>query len=846
FKSKIVSAEEKRKNISVESILVNYLEQRLEIAKPEGGDSEILFGAVSLKKDKTSGKRTYTVKNWEIYDDFKKVMEESGTEKEVVYIDLSAFSFTKDNYFVIKGNYSKDFVLIKLAANELNPVTSTFYEKNNVHVELKTKSGGKQKDLPSEKQIEFRTLQGIWNIYQSSGSIKADLSFYRKRGTSLYFRVCAEKNKLLGNQDISTEDTDIFEKLTDKNPLKIYKIKASDFASKELKVNIKKQAAGSGITANYSKRTIKIAKNVEYRFINKDGSLGTWNKAKENSFELNEKDFIDDAAGEPKYLSIEIRKILENKTDHTLTYSAVVPLSIQVYQTPFMIKGTEINQIFIQETSSLTKRDLMIKKRETSRKTFYDITNLDDHIYHAVIITSAKVPAPSVKTVTIKPKKTYSLSGKKTGLLYLRRADSSMEKIFASAFMKVDFVAASNENFASDTYIDFTSPVWEREVDNVRIMSSAKTSDGNMIFAGLIHMKKNDTIPDKANYIPDSSPEDFKVCYAFENTSEDVDRVYIEKISSTGKVLWTTIVDSDIDGYQWNVSVQELSNGNYAVFHRNFEDMLVVNKTTGKKVSEKHCSLYRKSAERIWIKRASSGFLSIDGASFQHVDEKGNTICESGYISTDTGKALSFIDILQNKKGDYVILAERDKEYDTSLVNNTMPYLIKCDKKGKVSTIIGGEILKELNVDLSVNGLLETGDGGYLVLGKITGGSFEYAPKKKWACCLIKYSPALKPLWTKIIADQDADMSAPYYLSRPIDEKHYLLYGGNPSYVIDESGTVNQVINTRNKKNVSNLIGLYQDNDGNYLYIGNKAAGKALIKPLDQKHSVETKEITIF
>ncbi len=198
------------------------------------GEHEIMAAVVKPNKQ---GK--FKVSAWDVY------------ESNSAYIDLSKLNVTKDNYIAIKTDkMAKPDVVEISAASKKNKVK---FNAGTSKISEFTVDAGQYKG-----SLEYRTVTGNW----SEMNLNDDLSGYQYQGATLYLRVPAAPAKneatLKTVTDI-TDNKDNTETITVKN--------VGSLPSKEVKLNIGKQANGPKVAVDYVKGIVTIPKNTEYRVV---------------------------------------------------------------------------------------------------------------------------------------------------------------------------------------------------------------------------------------------------------------------------------------------------------------------------------------------------------------------------------------------------------------------------------------------------------------------------------------------------------------------------------------------------------------------------------------------------
>ena len=217
-------------------------------------DPELMTGIAKVDKNKKA-----KVTAWDVYE------PEDGDSMGKAEIDLSKLNVVNDNYIAIKTNDMKKPLYIKIAAaTKKNRIT---FRGNTAKIS-DFKADGKDVE-----EIDYRRATDAWG---ASGKVsELDFSEYQYQGATLYVRVKGV-NKLSsvtdGNYDNIKDGqvTFIPDGSTKEDNAEVYNI--GSLPGKETKLNIARQANGPSVPADYTKGTVTINKNLEFRVIKESGT----------------------------------------------------------------------------------------------------------------------------------------------------------------------------------------------------------------------------------------------------------------------------------------------------------------------------------------------------------------------------------------------------------------------------------------------------------------------------------------------------------------------------------------------------------------------------------------------
>ena len=215
-------------------------------------DTELMAGIAKVDKNKKA-----KITAWDVYE------QAEGTSTGKARIDLSKLNITKDNYIAIMTNDMTSPLFVKLsAATKKNKIT---FCANTARISDFRADGN------DVKEIDYRRTTDGWG---ASGKVsELDFSGYQYQGATLYVRVKGI-NKLEAASDYdSIKDGQVgvvpAGSTTEVN-VDVYNV--GSLPGKETKLNIAKQANGPSVPADYTKGTVTINKNLEYRVIKESGT----------------------------------------------------------------------------------------------------------------------------------------------------------------------------------------------------------------------------------------------------------------------------------------------------------------------------------------------------------------------------------------------------------------------------------------------------------------------------------------------------------------------------------------------------------------------------------------------
>ncbi|MDE7052878.1 MAG: hypothetical protein K2O92_08150 [Lachnospiraceae bacterium] len=195
---------------------------------------EIAVGIASVNKNKEA-----KVTVWDVYD------------SNSAEVDLSKLNVTKDNYFAVKtiGMDTPVFYKIPAAAKKVKAK----YDAASAKVSEFTADSA---DVLKDTGFQYRTVNSDW----VSATKDTDLSQFQYQGATLYLRrmPVAPEAGTEAIKDIT---------INKKSPVDVTATVLSTLPTKEVKLNIAKQAKGPSVAVDYVKGTVKLKANTEYRFV---------------------------------------------------------------------------------------------------------------------------------------------------------------------------------------------------------------------------------------------------------------------------------------------------------------------------------------------------------------------------------------------------------------------------------------------------------------------------------------------------------------------------------------------------------------------------------------------------
>lgn len=230
---------------------------------------EIMVGVASYNKSKGTVKIADTA--WEVHD--------VNSYGYIDSIDLSKLSVTKDNYIAVKSD-STDPVYFKISPSIVKQKYEYKADTNNISFKTFTAAEGSGLDKDNTRLV-YRTQFGDWGLVEcyndETGKFddkNAVFQEYQYQGATLYLRVAGQANYF------DSEDPEYMKALNlgnvkdaTNNSIEYPLYNAGYMPSKEVKLNIAKQANGPSVKGDYVKGEVNIPKNTEYRVIASGGAM---------------------------------------------------------------------------------------------------------------------------------------------------------------------------------------------------------------------------------------------------------------------------------------------------------------------------------------------------------------------------------------------------------------------------------------------------------------------------------------------------------------------------------------------------------------------------------------------
>ncbi len=254
----------------------------MNITAPEGS-KEIMVGVASFK----NGAVKIADTAWEVHD--------VKDEDEIVYVDLSKLSVTKDNYIAVKSD-STDPVFFRIGASitklgfNYNAGTNTLTFKDGM------KTGTNASSLNKDNTtLMYRTSFSPWsevdcytytgekpNRTKTFNDKNVVFQEYQYQGATVYLRTAGIENDMTQTDNKLTNVKDANDKSTTPAEYDLYN--AGYMPSKEVKLNIAKQANGPSVKGDYVNGKVNIPANTQYRVIASGGAIsGTTEKPYEST-----------------------------------------------------------------------------------------------------------------------------------------------------------------------------------------------------------------------------------------------------------------------------------------------------------------------------------------------------------------------------------------------------------------------------------------------------------------------------------------------------------------------------------------------------------------------------------
>ena len=243
-------------SIDISNVKVDTKAQQI-VVTPNSGDKEVLFSVAKKGNNRKTGKTTFKMSTWDVYD-----VNGSGN----ITIDLSKLNAAKENFIaVMTGDMDKPFIIKIPASDKVNVLTY-----NAQKHELEFMAGDSKGNAIAATSFEYRIPSGKWSEKQDleNGVIKDVFKEYQYQGASLYVRTCSVEAELKPD----TYYSNVYDASNLDNKLDVYV--SGKLPGKISKLNIAKQANGPSVSVQYTAGTLTLPKAAEYRVLvkNKDNS----------------------------------------------------------------------------------------------------------------------------------------------------------------------------------------------------------------------------------------------------------------------------------------------------------------------------------------------------------------------------------------------------------------------------------------------------------------------------------------------------------------------------------------------------------------------------------------------
>lgn len=421
-----------------DKISIDYTKQTLKLAGLDDTKISVAFPTV---KDKKVG----ADKNLCTYD---------VDSKKEVNVDLSTLNVTKDNYIKVCGNKNTTPVIVKIpAATQLGKGT---VKDDKITVVDKAKA---------EVKVALDYAIGNGNFETKAATdnkvTEIDVANYTQLGATVRVRTSAsataENDTIIAKAPV---EYTVGKSTTDK--VNVYELTGT-FAGKEIKVKVAKLANAPKVKVDWTKGTVTLPKNAEYRVntIGQSAALGKdatgWTavdklvlkKATKDSLtatEMKSGEVLDFAKGgdidvrtkatekkpASKYLSFVYDKkapvYVVSATD-TQGASGVADTKYDSVEVKFgnTAKNTDSDKLYKLEFKYARTQGTKVGKKEVATSGAITVKNTDDkYTYQYVVVNSNTAPAVDVKGIkSVKAKTgtaTIKLNNKNDQYVFVRRA----------------------------------------------------------------------------------------------------------------------------------------------------------------------------------------------------------------------------------------------------------------------------------------------------------------------------------------------------------------------------------------------------------------------------------------
>jgi len=277
--------------------------QTLKISGISDSAKEILFAVGTVN----ANKKTVKVTAWDTYDYSSGMM-----------IDLSKLSNTKDNYLLVRTEKEETPAIIKIPAAQKTAKATI----DPSIPEVKFGAGAKATDATAAAKttgFEYRTVYGSWNSVAAEANIPK-WSMYQEQGATLYFRTPG----LAGEKSTISDDGVAFEYTYNGVTEKVEKtyVATSSLPGKEAKLTIAKKANGPSVAVDYTKGTVKLPRNSEYRVVK--STIGVVTTVGTSAVSKGASDFFTTDDSTLKEATVEVRAVAVDKKKAASKWTRVV------------------------------------------------------------------------------------------------------------------------------------------------------------------------------------------------------------------------------------------------------------------------------------------------------------------------------------------------------------------------------------------------------------------------------------------------------------------------------------------------------------------------------------------
>jgi len=410
-------------------------DQTLKITEVQNSAKEILFAVGTVKNKKTK------ITAWDVYD-----------YKENMTIDLSKLSNTKDNYLLVRTEKAETPAIIKIPAVQKTAKATI----EPLKAEVKFGVGARAADATAAAKttgFEYRTIYGSWKPVASESAIP-NWSMYQEQGATLYFRTpgLAESDSKISNDGGEIEYT--YNGDTEK--VATTYVAVSSLPGKEAKLTIAKKANGPSVAVDYTKGTVKLPRNSEYRVVK--SAIGAVTTVGTSAVSKGASDFFTTDDSTLKEATVEVRAIGVDKKKAASKWTRVVvdkPANFgsllvpgEAIATPpsstsdpktYTWGGKGVAEAKLKETSESTTSLITAEYIKVSKKDAIKLTNNGTDGYQIVVQADGKTaPAQDARvTATLKARagSTVTLKNVANGsYIYVRKAGNKNSKTWVGLY----------------------------------------------------------------------------------------------------------------------------------------------------------------------------------------------------------------------------------------------------------------------------------------------------------------------------------------------------------------------------------------------------------------------------